>query len=151
MDKKKITAKQFFRRYEKGERDFQHILLEYADLSGAELQGIEMGGAQFNYVNLSGIKLKDCNLSATFTYCNFTNAKIASCNLESTRFFNCDFTNATLTSVNLTSTYFTRVNLQRTRTSGFGESPCRFRDVIREDGVFVPGFTFDLYIKNNFT
>ncbi|GJD19874.1 hypothetical protein RIVM261_048300 [Rivularia sp. IAM M-261] len=109
-----------------------------------------MGGAQFNYVNLSRIKLKNYSLSANFNYCNFTNAKIESCNLESTRFFDCSFTNTTLTSVNLTSTYFTRVNLQLTRTNSFDDSPCRFRDVIQEYGVFVRGFTFDRYIENNF-
>lgn len=36
-----------------------------------------------------------------------------------------------------------------TKTHGSGKDPCEFWDVIREDGVFVPGFTFDLYIAEH--
>ncbi|MHC5726046.1 MAG: pentapeptide repeat-containing protein [Nostoc sp.] len=142
----KITAEDLLRRYAAGCRGFQRILIEYADLNGAELQNIDLGGARFSYVNLSSIKLWDCNLTAEFIYCNFRDALIENCDLESTRFFDCDLRGATLKNVNLTRTAFTRVNLQGTKTYGSGEDPCEFWDVVREDGVFIPGFTFDLYI-----
>ena len=147
MEKKEITVKQLLKRYAAGERDFQLIILEYADLSGVELQSIDLRGAEFNYVNLSGINLRSCNLiAAQFWYCNFRKAQIISCELESTRFFDCDLREADMTDVNLTDTHFTRVNLQNTRTQGFGEEPCNFWDVIREDGKFISGYTMDLYI-----
>ncbi|MEH1932299.1 MAG: pentapeptide repeat-containing protein [Nostoc sp.] len=146
MERERVTLEEFLRRYAAGERDFQQILLEYADLSGVELQGINLDGAQFCYVNLSSIKLGDCNLKAQFIYCNFRDALIENCDLECTRFFDCDLRGATLRYVELTSSAFTRVNLQGTKTYGSGKDPCEFWDVIREDGVFVPGFTFDLYI-----
>lgn len=142
-----MDANELLRRYTAGCKDFQDIVLEYADLSGAKLQSLDLRGASFNYVNLSSINLNSCNLRGTqFWYCNFREAKISSCDLESTRFFDCDLRQANMTDVNLTSTHFIRVNLQGTKTKGFGEEPCEFWDVIREDGVFVPGFTFDLYL-----
>jgi len=48
MEKERITAEELLRRYAAGERDFQNIILEYADLSGVELQKIDITGAQFN-------------------------------------------------------------------------------------------------------
>jgi hypothetical protein len=45
----------------------------------------------------------------------------------------------------MTCTAFTRVNLQGAEFGGFGEEPCRFWDVIRPDGVLIPGFTLNLY------
>ncbi|MEH1961506.1 MAG: pentapeptide repeat-containing protein [Nostoc sp.] len=146
MERERVTVEEFLRRYAAGERDFQQILLEYADLSGVELQGINLHGAQFCYVNLSSIKLWDCNLKAQFIYCNFRDALIEHCDLERTRFYDCDLRGATLRYVELTSTAFTRVNLQGTKTYGSGKDPCQLWDVVRQDGVFVPGFTFDLYI-----
>lgn len=146
MEKKKVTLEEFLKRYAAGERDFKQIILEYADLSGAELQNISLRGARFSYVNLSSIKLWDCNLTAEFIYCNFRDTLIENCDLERTRFFDCDLRGATLRYVELTSTTFTRVNLQGAKLGGSGKDPCEFWDVVREDGVFVPGFTFDLYI-----
>ncbi|MCC5657427.1 pentapeptide repeat-containing protein [Nostoc sp. XA010] len=70
----KITAEDLLRRYAAGERNFQQIILEYADLSGVELENISLKGARFSYVNLSSIKLWDCDLTAKFTYCNLTDA-----------------------------------------------------------------------------
>ncbi|MEH2179883.1 pentapeptide repeat-containing protein [Nostoc sp.] len=112
MEKERITAENLLRRYAAGERDFQRILLEYADLSEGELQCIDLRGAQFSYVNLSSINLRHCCLTAEFIYCNFRNALIEHCDLERTRFFDCDLRGATLRYVELTSTAFTRVNLQ---------------------------------------
>ncbi|MEH2380364.1 MAG: pentapeptide repeat-containing protein [Nostoc sp.] len=146
MERERVTVEEFLRRYAAGERDFQQILLEYADLSGVELQGINLDGAQFCYVNLSSIKLWYCNLKAQFIYCNFRDALIENCDLESTRFFDCDLGGINTRICDLTCTRFIRVNLRDAKLSGSGEDPCRFWDVIREDGVFVPGFTSDLYI-----
>ncbi|WP_392530822.1 pentapeptide repeat-containing protein [Nostoc sp. C117] len=146
MERERVTVEEFLRRYAAGERDFHRIILEYADLSGAELQGINLHGAQFNYVNLSGIKLRSCILKAQFIYCNFRDALIESCNLEWAWFYDCDLRSANTRVCDLTSTHFIRVNLQGAKLRGFGEDPCKYWDVIRHDGVFVPGFTFDLYI-----
>ncbi|MEG3875923.1 pentapeptide repeat-containing protein [Microcoleus sp. herbarium7] len=147
MEKERITVEELLRRYAAGDRDFRHIILEYADLSGVELQNIDLTSAQFNYVNLSGINLNMCKLrSAQFWYCNFTDAKIYNSDLESTRFFDCDLRGAnTSATCNLTCTRFTRVNFQGAKLGGTGEDPCEFRDVIRQDGVFISGFTSNLY------
>lgn len=141
-----ITAEELLERYAAGERDFTEIILEYANLSGVELRNINLSGAQFSYVNLSSIQLRQCDLTAQFIYCNFTNAIIENCDLERARFYDCDLRGAILNHVELTATQFTRVNLEGTMTKGSGRDPCEFWDVTREDGVFVPGFTFDLYI-----
>ncbi|MEH1943332.1 MAG: pentapeptide repeat-containing protein [Nostoc sp.] len=146
MERKRVTVEEFLRRYAAGERDFQQILLEYADLSGAELKGISLRGAQFSYVNLSSIKLRDCDLRAEFIYCNFTDTNIESCDLERARFFDCDLRGANIRLCDVSSTAFTRVNLQGVTRSNSGKDPCEYWDIIREDGVFIPGFTLDLYI-----
>ncbi|MCC5657426.1 pentapeptide repeat-containing protein [Nostoc sp. XA010] len=66
-------------------------------------------------------------------------------------FFDCDLRGATSTYANLTSAHFTRVNLQGAKLGGSGEDPCEYWDVIRHDGVFVPGFTSNLYIAESKT
>ena len=77
MEKERITVEELLRRYATGDRDFRNIILEYADLSGVELQNIDLTGAQFNYVNLSRLNLHRCELgSAQFWYCNFREAKM---------------------------------------------------------------------------
>jgi uncharacterized protein YjbI with pentapeptide repeats len=142
MDKERITREELLQRYAAGERDLQHIILEYADLNGVELQNIDLRGAQFNYVNLSRLNLHRCELgSAQFWYCNFREAKITSSHLEYARFFDCDFTGFNSSGCNITRVYFIRVNLQGAKLYGFGEDPCEFWDVIRPDGVFNPGFS----------
>jgi uncharacterized protein YjbI with pentapeptide repeats len=84
MSKERITVEELLKRYAAGERNFQQIILEYADLSGVELRRIDLRGARFSYVNLSSIKLWDYNLKAEFIYCNFRDALIESCDLERT-------------------------------------------------------------------
>jgi len=145
MEKERITVEELLGRYAAGERDFQNIILEYADLSGVELQNIDLTGAQFNYVNLSNISLNRCKLlSAQLCYCNFRDAKISSCNLESTSFFDCYLRELSTSSCNLTSTRFIRVSLQGAKLDGYCEEPCEFWDVIRPDGVFIPGHNFTI-------
>jgi hypothetical protein len=63
-----------------------------------------------------------------------------------TRFFDCDLRGTTTKMCDFTSTNFTRCNLQDAKWGGSAKDPCEYWDVIRHDGVFVPGFTFDLYI-----
>ncbi|MEM6753909.1 MAG: pentapeptide repeat-containing protein [Cyanobacteria bacterium P01_C01_bin.38] len=149
MERKKITVEELLERYEKGERDFSKIILEYADLSGVELRNLSFGGAILSYVNLSNIKLECCNLRAEFMYCNFTNAVMENCDLGWARFFDCDLRKAISRLCTLSSTKFTRVNLENSKLDGSGEDPSEYWDVTREDGVFVPGFTFDLYMAES--
>lgn len=152
MEKERITVEELLRRYAAGERGFQNIILEYADLSGVELQNIDLTEAQFNYVNLSGLSLHRCELGgANFLNCNLKEAKFFGCHLEYTRFFDCDFRAVNMSGCNLTSTHFIRVNFQGTKLGGFGEDPCQFWDIIREDGVFIPGFTSNPYRSSHKT
>ncbi|MEG3834402.1 MULTISPECIES: pentapeptide repeat-containing protein [unclassified Microcoleus] len=146
MEKERITVEELLRRYATGDRDFRNIILEYADLSGVELQNIDLTGAQFNYVNLSRLNLHRCELgSAQFWYCNFREAKITSSHLEYSRFFDCDLRGFNSSRCDISSVNFTRVNLQGAKLGGFGEDPCNYWDVIRHDGVFISGFTSNLY------
>ena len=144
-----ITAEELLERYAAGERDFTEIILEYANLSGVELRNINLRGAQFSYVNLSSIQLRQCDLRTQFIYCNFTNAIIENCDLERARFYDCDLRGVNTRICNLTSTQFTRVNLQGSRIDGFGRDFCEYWDLTREDGVFVPGFTINLYMAES--
>ncbi|MEH1935118.1 MAG: pentapeptide repeat-containing protein [Nostoc sp.] len=142
----KITAEDLLRRYAAGCRDFQRILIEYADLSGVELQNIDLGHAKFRYVNLSSTNLRSCNLiGSEFCYCNLRNANIESCFFECAWFLDCDLGGINTRICELTSTRFIRVNLQDAKLSGSGEEPCEFWDVIRPDGKFIPGFTYVIY------
>ena len=140
-----MDAEELLRRYAAGERDFQRIILEYTNLSGVELQGIDLRDARFSYVNLSCINLRHCSLSAEFSYCNLRDANIESCDLDYARFFDCDLRGANTRMCHLTCTGFTRVNLQGAKLGGSGEDPCEFWDVVRYDGVFLPGFNRSLY------
>ncbi len=45
MEKERITVEELLRRYAAGDRDFQNIILEYADLSGVEMQNIDLTSA----------------------------------------------------------------------------------------------------------
>jgi uncharacterized protein YjbI with pentapeptide repeats len=108
-------------------------------LSGVELKNIDLTGAQFNYVNLSRLNLHRCELrSAQFWYCYFREAKITSSHLEYARFFNCDLREFNSSKCNV-RVNFTRVNFQSAKFGGFGEEACKYWDIIRPDGVFIPG------------
>ena len=147
-----MDAEELLRRYSDGQRDFQRIILKYADLSGVELQNIDLTEAQFNYVNLSGLNLHRCELGgAEFLNCNLREAKITSCHLECTRFFDCDFRGVNTSGCNLTRTNFIRVNFENAKIFGFGEEPCECWDITREDGVFIPGFAFNPFLSSHKT
>ncbi|MDY7005107.1 MAG: pentapeptide repeat-containing protein [Cyanobacteriota bacterium] len=154
-----MDVKEFLARYKVGERDFRGVSLYRADLRRFPLDGVDFSGAIFQYVkfcghytdcvnshiNFSGAKFWSCDITGEFSFCDFRNTNIGSCNLESTRFSDCDWRGAKTKYCNMTRTHFVRVNLQGVTWGGYGEEPCRFWDVIRDDGVFIPGFTFELY------
>ncbi len=150
-----MDAEELLQLYNAGDRDFRAIILQHTDLSKVKLDSVNLSGACFYNVNLHGAHLKNVNLSSTewwgcnlfveFWLCNLKDAIIDNCDLESARFFDCDLRRVQTKICNLTYTHFTRVNLQGADLSGFGEEPCRFWDVIRPDGVLIPGFTCSLY------
>ena len=107
MERTKITVEELLERYTAGERNFEKIILEYADLSGVELRNINFGGAIFSYVNLNSIHLRQCDLRTQFIYCNFINAVIENYDLERARFYDCDLRGASSKICNLTSIHFT--------------------------------------------
>jgi len=147
MEKERITVEELLRRIAPGDRNFRRIILEYADLSGVELQNIDLTGAEFNYVNLSRLNLHRCELgSAQFWYCNFREAKIISSHLQYSRFFDCDLRGFNSSNCDVSSVNFTRVYFQGAKFGGFGEEPCKYWNITREDGVFIPGFTLDPYL-----
>ncbi|MCT7971793.1 pentapeptide repeat-containing protein [Laspinema olomoucense] len=151
-----MDAKELLRRYDAGERDFRAIILQHTDLSRVKLDSVNLSGACFYSVNLHAANLKNVNLSSTewsdcnllalqFWLCNLKDAIIEHCDLESARFFDCDLRGIRISLSNVSRAAFTRVNFQDAKLGGSGEDPCEFWDVIRPDGVLIPGFTFHIY------
>lgn len=150
----RMDAEEFIQLYNAGERDFRAMILQYADLSNVKLDSVNLSGACFYNVNFDSANLKnvnlsstewwDCNLFVEFWLCNLKDAIIDHCDLEGARFFDCDLRRFKTIGCNLTWTHFIRVNLQGADLGGYCEEPCEFWDVIRQDGVFIPGFNFTL-------
>lgn len=155
----RMDVKEFLARYKAGERDFRGVSLYRADLRRFPLDGVDFSGAIFQYVkfcgsytdcvnshiNFSSAKFWGCDITGKFSFCDFRNTEMVHCDLEWTRFYDCDFRGANARLCNIDGTKFVRANLEGSELSGSGQDPCRFWDVIRDDGVFIPGFTFELY------
>jgi len=154
-----MDGPEFLSRYAAGEKDFRGISLLRADLTKVPLDSVDFSGARFEgvtfcgsysncintSVNFSGAYFWACELKGQFDFCDFRDTEIVSCNMECTRFFDCDFRGANTRLCNLSNTCFIRVNFEGSKLSGSGEDPCNFWDVIRDDGVFIPGFASELY------
>lgn len=70
---KVIDAQELLKRYADGERDFRCLILHQVDLSGVNLQGINLCGAYFSNVNLQDTILEG-ELSAKFICCEMKNS-----------------------------------------------------------------------------
>ena len=89
-----ITAEEFLRRYNEGERDFTGINLAGVDLSGKTLEY----PISFSQANLSNANLSNANL----TQVNFIGANLQGANLNSTNLQQADLIQANLSGANLT-------------------------------------------------
>ncbi|MEG4490228.1 TerD family protein [Microcoleus sp. D3_18_C4] len=89
-----VTAEEFWKRYEEGERDFTGINLAGVDLSGKTLD---------SNVNLTQANLSNANLaSANLTRVNLIGANLQGANLNSTNLHTADLIEVNLSGANLT-------------------------------------------------
>ena len=92
-----ITAEEFLKRYNQGERDFTGINLSGVDLSGKTLHYLNLSNA-----NLSRAELSEANLSgANLTEANLCGANLYKANLESSNLGKAQLLNANLSEVKL--------------------------------------------------
>ena len=92
-----ITAEEFLRRYNEGERDFSGLDLAGVNLSGKSLHNVNLSSA-----NLSGAELSEANLSgANLTEANLCGANLYKANLESSNLGKAQLLNANLSEVKL--------------------------------------------------
>jgi uncharacterized protein YjbI with pentapeptide repeats len=158
-----MEGPEFLSRYAAGEKDFRGISLLHADLTKVPLDSVDFSGARFDRVkfcgaysncintsvNFSGAYFWYCDLTGQFSFCDFRDTEIVSCDMEFTHFYDCDFRRANTKLCKLDGTSFVRVNFEGAKLSGSpAQDPCYFWDVIRDDGVFIPGFAFRLYPMN---
>ncbi|MGB3513972.1 MAG: pentapeptide repeat-containing protein [Microcoleaceae cyanobacterium] len=132
-----VSAEEFLRRYNEGERDFTGINLSGVDLSGksfaadlnlsnANFNGANLSGTSFNSVDLTGAKFRDVNLresnlnsaklsEARFINTNLNKAQMNYAKLEKANFRNANLSEANLESANLTQVMFRNVNLSQAK------------------------------------
>ena len=87
-----LDAQELLRRYEAGERDFSTMILHRADLSGVNLQSVDLCGVYFSYVNLRNATLHGA-LTAKFIYCDLRDIQLICSSPENgnqPRFTYCD-------------------------------------------------------------
>jgi uncharacterized protein YjbI with pentapeptide repeats/stress response protein SCP2 len=102
-----ITAEEFLKRYNKGERDFTGINLAGVNLSGKSLTNVNLSRA-----NLSGAELSEANLSvANLSEANLCHANLHTANLSSANLGKAQFINANLSEVNLQGSNLSEANL----------------------------------------
>jgi hypothetical protein len=98
LKKSDANREMFVKTYDAGQRDFAGIDLSYSNLSGLEIDGVDMTGAKFTGANLYGIIVTNSTfVGATFEganlYCfcardsDFSNTKMLGANLRKAHFY----------------------------------------------------------------
>lgn len=96
-----MFSSEFLEGYKNGQREFSNINLQYADISGA---------------NLNDIIIKDSKLFfVTFRSCDFSNAKFINCEIFFGTFLGGSFTNAVFEKCIIDFTLFERINPKNTK------------------------------------
>ncbi|MBE9187026.1 pentapeptide repeat-containing protein [Microcoleus sp. LEGE 07076] len=107
-----ITAEEFCRRYNEGERDFTGINLAGVDLSGKTLHYVNLSKANLSRAELSEANLFGANLSeANLCHANFHKTNLSSANLWKTQLINANLSEVNLHSANLSESNLSGVNL----------------------------------------
>ena len=125
-----ISAEEFWKRYEDGERDFTGINLAGVNLSGktldsnvslsqANLSSANLANAKLTGVNLFGANLQGANLNSTnlqsadLIQVNLSGANLIKATLSSARLIQANLSQANLSEANLNSANLTTANLSR--------------------------------------
>jgi len=123
-----ISAEEFCRRYNEGERDFTGINLTGVDLSGktlaspislsqANLSNSNFSNANLTNANMIGANLQGANLNSTnlqqadLIQANFSGANLTKANLNSARLIQANLSQANLSETQLNSANLTNANL----------------------------------------
>lgn len=113
-DPKVMATEEFLNRYEAGERNFNDIILHRADLRGAKLEKISMGGAFLMNANLCSTVFNVANLeSVNFSGSDCQGATLGGI-LDGASFVNVDLRNADLSGSSMVGTQFINADLTRT-------------------------------------
>ena len=141
-----IDGEELLKSHARGKMEFNHMIIYRADLSNANLEGIDFTGAKFKYVNLSGANLRATNLScATFIHCNLSHADMAGSIHVSTHFIHCDLSSSQRGDIIENRSTYVEVNFEGSKFPACGEEFCYYYGVIRDDGKSLPGYTYRLY------
>lgn len=109
-----ITAEEFLRRYNEGERDFTGINLAGVDLSGKTLESpISLSQANLSNSNLSNANLVKANLIGA----NLQGANLKKTNLQQADLIQANFSGANLTKANLNYARLIQANLSQANLS----------------------------------
>ena len=109
-----ISAEEFCRRYNEGERDFSGLDLAGVDLSGKTLQSpISLSQANLSNSNLSNANLVKANLIGA----NLQGANLKKTNLQEADLIQANFSGANLTKANLNYARLIQANLSRANLS----------------------------------
>ena len=140
-----IEGKELLKSYARGKKEFSRMIIYRADLSGANLEGIDLRRTKLKYVNLSGANLRFANLSgAKFIHCNLSHADMFCSIHESIRYIYSDLRGVQRRGVNENMSRYVEVNLEGGDIPG-GEEPSWYYHVVRDDGEFISGPTNWLY------
>lgn len=139
-----IDAQELLRRYEAGDRDFSTMILHRADLSGVNLQSVDLCGVYFSYVNLRNATLHGA-LTAKFIYCDMRDIElISSCPdyRDQPSFTYCDLRRARMGGgIDFSGARFIGDNFQEARgvSNGGGEGGAFFCNTTWVNGEFIAG------------
>ena len=141
-----IEGEELLKSHGRGKMGLRNMIIYRADLSNANLEGIDFTGAKFKYVNLSGANLRATNLScATFIHCNLSHADMAGSIHVSTHFIHCDLSSSQRGDIIENRSTYVEVNFEGSKFPACGEEFCYYYGVIRDDGKSLPGYTYRLY------
>lgn len=121
---KKISVKDFQKRFALGERDFSHSELRRINLRDVNLKNINLEGSDLSFADLSNADLSNANLSGCYlNEANLTNAKLQKANLTGTYLIKAYLTKANFMEANLqdaylTGAFLTKANFIKANISG---------------------------------
>ncbi len=134
-----VSPQEFLRRYAAGERKFEGIILHRADLRGIHLRNVAMPDAHLDYANLSGANLEHSYLRrVSFRGADLSGANLYLVNLDGADFSYADLRNSSFQPEGeMMGTDFTEANLLGAEI--MFTKHCFFHRTIVPNGTLVVG------------
>ena len=99
----RITSNEFLDKIQQGQKEFSHIEIDCADMSGKNFSGLHIKNSKFVFValrncNFNDVVFENCEINlVTMGYSTFNDTSFIKCNFDYAGFSWCNFQNTKIT------------------------------------------------------